>query len=258
VRVSPRAVCHNNAVGLTIYYKGKLNDPSKIGEVIEAIDAFCKRVGWKCKPYSEQISGVVLLRPEVSCDGQKSKRDPDEEPWPEPPPGADSFMARVSSRRPPNLIEETIRGVIITVAKVGQVQITFDSTGRLCRYMEIPDFAIHNAIPETSHWAAMPLWADTTGAVELHVGLCALFRMLQDRYIDNLKISDETGYWKAGNLKRLREHHMGMSALIGIFNQPENLNVFLEAAGLPPVKKVHNPVVTSPPPKKPKRSRPVS
>lgn len=223
-------------MGIAIGYKGSLNDSSRLSEAMAEIDAFCKRNGWRCENWSEHYSGVLLLRPEVA-DGDVAP-EPNPEPWPDAPAEpTSSIRARVSRLRPPPLIEETCHGILAHPPGTEALMLAFNPSGRLCRYMELPEEIVINAIPDTVHYVAFPNWVKTTGAIESHVGICALFKMLRKKFIRNLKITDDTGFWKSWNYERLCEEHEIMGSFGRLMRQPETLNVILRAAGLPELDK---------------------
>lgn len=50
-------------------------------------------------------------------------------------------------------------------------------------------------------------WVKTTGRIEEHVLIVTLPRHLKERYIRDLEVSDEGGYWETMDLERLKQEH---------------------------------------------------
>ncbi len=210
-------------MGIEIRYKGSLDDPSRLDDALEAIRAFCRRAGWRFEELSEQYSRVLIVRQEVADGDEEDPTDP--EPMP-PLTDANRYgdltiSARVSRNRPPDLIEETCRGLFVDVAELGRLELRFNGRGRLCQYYELSPRVIHNAIPDTVHYIAYPLWAVTSGRWQGHVNLCELFRMLKKNFMSNLAVEDDTGYWDSGDLAKLRGEHWVMEAFSAPLKDPE-------------------------------------
>ncbi|MBI4910735.1 MAG: hypothetical protein HY820_44385 [Acidobacteria bacterium] len=247
-------------MGITINYKGALDDPSRINEALKEIRAFCKRVGWSYTNHSEHISGVELHTQE-EADGVVKIKPRKDDPWPEEKEKSKfSLRARVSRKYPPPLVEEVVRGVLVHAPGTETLRLVFNKKGRLCHHMELPVEVIIDALPDTIHYMAMPGWVKTTGAVESHQKICELLHMLKEQFMSKLQVSDGTGYFKTGNLKKLRQEHGMMSGLIDFFSDPRMLNPVLRMAGLPEVAKdtkvATNVDIPAPPMTKPRKRKP--
>ncbi len=147
---------------------------------------------------------------------------PNAEPWPELPEGETGLRGRVSRLHPPPLIEETARGVIALPPDTDSLRLVFDGSGRLVRY----------AMPDTNHYAAFPNFVKTTGAIESHVSICVLLRLLNGKFMNDLEVTDDTELWNTWNAKALERKHAEMRALIGIFRQSKDQGGLLRKLGV--------------------------
>jgi len=50
-------------------------------------------------------------------------------------------------------------------------------------------------------------WVKTTRRIEEHMLIVTLLRHLKERYIRDLEVSDEGGYWETMDLERLKQEH---------------------------------------------------
>jgi hypothetical protein len=219
-------------MGISIAYQGSLSDSSRLEEALSDVRNFATRVRWRCDDFSEHYSGVVLVT-QAEADGDSGTRlkDPNPEPWPETTEKY-GLSARVSKRHPPRLIEETVRGVFVTPPDTESLRLAFDSNGRLTKYWDIPAELVINAIPDTNHYIAFHHFVGTSGAPASHAALCLLLRMLKQKYMKNLQVSDSTGFWKTANLERLKLDHAQMSTLLGLFGGSKDLSALLRTIGL--------------------------
>ena len=218
-------------MGICISYRGSLSDPATFDEAILEIRGFCSRAGWRCVDFSEHYSGVVLTT-QAQADGDPGTKVRNPEPWPELPDGETGIRGRVSRLHPPGLIEETARGVIVTPPDTESLRLVFDRNGRLVQYMEFPAFLVIDALPDTVHYAAFPHFTKTSGAPATHVALCLLLDMLKQKFMKNLKVTDDTGFWKARNIERLERRHAEMSGLLGRFRESKDLAGMFRALGV--------------------------
>jgi hypothetical protein len=148
------------------------------------------------------------------------------------PKGQYGFRARVSKLHPPPLIEETVRGVVVMPPDTESVRLVFDRTGRLVRYTDVPAKLVINAVPDTIHYLAFPHYVKTSGSPVSHAAICALLRMLQRKFMTNLQVNDDTGYWTTGDIEILVREHAEMGAVLGIFNEFKNVGAMLRALGV--------------------------
>jgi hypothetical protein len=218
-------------MGICISYKGSLSDPRMLDKALDEVRGFCRRAGWPCEDFSEHYSGVALTTQAEADDdpGAKPKHPP--EPWPETKEKY-GLRARVSKLYPPGLIEETVRGVMVSPTDTDSLRLVFDKNGRLVNYMELPVDIVINAIPDTAHYIAFPHFLKTQGAPASHAALCLLLRMLKQKFMKNLIVKDPTRFWATGNFARLEREHAELGAIIGLFRTSKNLGGLLRAMGV--------------------------
>jgi hypothetical protein len=218
-------------MGIIISYEGSLTDPSTLDEAISEIRGFSARAGWRCDDFSEHYSGVLLWT-NLQQDGGPGAEERDPEPWPELPPGQFGLRARVSKLRPPTLLEETVRGALVRPPGTESLRLAFNSSGRLTAYIEVPAELVINALPGTSHYIFMPHWVKTSGAPASHAGICLLLRMLKQRLMTDIKVSDETGFWDTWDVRRLSRKHGEMAAFLNVLRESKNIDGLLRELGL--------------------------
>jgi len=219
-------------LGICIYYQGSLNDPSRSGEALQDIRSFCESVGWPCKDFSEVYSGVAISTQEERDNPRKQEADPDEEPWPERPEGSYGPMFRIRRKRPPTLLEETVSGVYACPPNSESVRLVFDKTGRLVNYLDIPTDCVLNALPDTVHYFAFKHFVKICGDPVEHVAVCLLLKMLRDKHMSDLKVSDDTNFWNTWDFEELSSSHAQMGALIGAVQKSFESGALLKALGV--------------------------
>ena len=223
-------------MGIVINYRGTLNRLEDIDALIADVRQFSETIGWRYNEIHEHISGVALN----STDSFMKPRVVKEEP-PEPPPSTTPAQSSESSSgltikvdpATAILLEETARGINVHPPDTDSLSLTFDSKGVLCRYMEMPDQCVHGPLKGQSHYFCFPLFCKTTGAVEQHIAICALLKLLRQKYISDLQVTDETGFFESGNLKQLERSQGAMASLIGSMRRnPEFLKALFAATGM--------------------------
>ncbi len=182
--------------------------------------------GWPCKDYSEHYSGVAVYTQEEADNPKPSTADPDEEPWPENLQGRGGMLVRVSRRRPPPLLEETVSGVYVCPPNSESVRLVFDRSGRLVHYHDTPPEMVLNAMPDTAHYIAFRHFVKICGSPKEHAIVCLLLRMLKDKHMKDLQVTDDTGYWESGDFEDMEMRHVEMLLLIAALRQS------LEKAGV--------------------------
>ena len=221
-------------MGIVISYKGTIDDMARLDSLIADVRLFCQQTGWEYTEVSEQISGIALNTASEFM-GRQRKRKPKAEPekWPEEETyDAGSLKLRFDSKNP-DLIEEAYRGIVAHPPGTESLALTFDGQGRLCHFIDVPQPWVKGPLRDQKHYLCFPLFCKTTGELDQHIAICVLLRMMRDSYIKDLKVDDETGYFKSGNLTKLRQGHAVMAGLIGaVKNSPALLKAVLKAAGV--------------------------
>jgi hypothetical protein len=76
------------------------------------------------------------------------------------------------------------------------------------------------------------LWVKTTGAIESHIQICELLHHLQEKYISDLTVKDDTDFFHNGDERQLRREHKLIGGLIDLFNSPAGGKAIANALGL--------------------------
>ncbi len=58
-------------MGITIHYRGQLEDPASLARLVQEIQLACGRLGWPCRAIDERIIGVA--------EHARFQEDPDDE-----------------------------------------------------------------------------------------------------------------------------------------------------------------------------------
>ena len=186
-------------MGICISYKGSLSDPSRLEEAIAEVKKFCVRAAWRCEDWEEHVSGLLLAS---------------------------------KGRAKPKLIEEDLRGVYVCPPETESLRLVFDSKGRLAHYLELLEEMIKDPIPGTTYYLAMPNYCKTNGEPDVHLRMCLLLRILQAKFMPDLKVQDDTNFWKTGNFEKLCKEHLAMGLFIQSMNDPKKATEFLRSMGV--------------------------
>ena len=167
-------------MGICINYNGTLDDPTRLDEVLDKIRDFCKAAGWECHEASDHFSGVIGVPHEMM------NHNPADGPRP------DLKHIWDMTKRPPQLIEETVRGVLVVPPDTEWVRLKFDQRGRIVDYWEMTADQFIGGIAGETHYMALALFCKTAGpsfesSIDSHIGICALLKMLEP-YMSNLHV----------------------------------------------------------------------
>ena len=220
-------------MGIVIGYRGTLNELSSIDGLIADVRLFCQQIGWEFTEVADPISGIALSTADDFMGGKRKKKSLPSEKWPkEETVDMGSVKLRFDHKNP-TLIEETWRGIIVNPPDTESLVLAFDGKGRLCQYLPVSQTWVIGPLKDQPHYMCFPLFCKTTGATEQHIAICVLLKMVRDKYIKDLKVNDDTGYFKSGNVKKLEEEHGYMAGFIGAMKQDPNfLKSVFKAAGI--------------------------
>ena len=185
-------------MGIVINYSGTMNDMAQIDGLIADVREFCEKAGWPFDEVADPISGVALMTPEDFMGG-RSRKKTNRNNWPEEDVFRKGGMTIFFDSKNPILLEETLRGIMAHPPGTDSLMLTFDGKGRLCNYSPLPQDCVRGRLRDLTHYFCFPLFCKTTGETEQHMAICLLLRMLRDRYIKDLKVDDETGFFKSVN-----------------------------------------------------------
>jgi len=167
-------------MGITIHYSGKLDDPRVLPELLLAAEHFCFQHKWKYDRIDERIIGMVERW--VPSDGE------------------------VQTITAP--IDDTLRGIIIHPHRESEsVFLTFNQHSELRFYM-----------PERTpgrYWEQTLFFTKTQFApLDIHISICELLHLIQDKYFQNLRVVDEGEYFETRDPARLAQNIGTLNAVM--------------------------------------------
>jgi hypothetical protein len=210
-------------MGVTISFQGRLDDPDRIGDLIQECKEHCRVLDWPCDEVDQHVVGQAYGyagEERVATDR----------------PGV--YQGRLAlSLRP---IDTRLRGLRIHPPGTETLSLTFDPTGQLVEYdampgpVEVPEHGIGITFrPAPGYWMEIVQnWVKTTGALQSHVLIVALLRLIRDRYMSGLEVNDDTGYWETRDVKALTAEHHKVEALLAGLRDPEAVKALLGMVGL--------------------------
>jgi hypothetical protein len=168
-------------MGITIHYHGKLDDTRVLPDLLLAARHFCFQRRWKYIDVDDRVIGKV-------------------ERW---IPSKGEEIKTVTSR-----IDDWQRGIIIDPHPESEsVWLTFNQQGELCFYM-----------PEAEpghYWEQKFLFTKTQFApLDVHISICELLHLIQDKYFPNLQVSDEGEYFETRDPAHLAQNFAKLNALM--------------------------------------------
>lgn len=175
-------------MGITIHYKGQLDDPARLPELLLGVKHFCFKRDWAYREIDERIIGQAerLIFNEVDASGQLEDSTPVE--WKDV-----YYDTEVLD------VDDHIRGLIIDVhPDCETVHLLFNRQGLLRSYApQSPGY-----YTEQQYFFAKTQFAP----IEVHVAICELLRFVKDNYMPGLKVTDEGWYWETGDREKLAMH----------------------------------------------------
>lgn len=154
-------------MGVTIHYRGKLDDPGRVGDLQRELADIAESIGWKWR---------VL-----------------EDDWSVPPSASlvhRNGHATISGHL-------GLRGIdLIPAGEASEpVSFLFIADGQLRSVMNVVLECEGQLAPETS-WVSVKTQFLSPDA---HIWIIGLFKYLKKHYLSNLEVSDEGGYWETGD-----------------------------------------------------------
>lgn len=213
-------------MGIAIDYQGSLDEPEKVSSFIADMQLRCQKLGWPCVEVNERIIGRAYYY--LGSEEAESEQ---------------AGMSTMSVAMGEKQVEDRIRGVRIQPPETETFVLTFNRDGKLVDYFALPGKMVNKPGPggysfisytrEPGYYIEHDYRSvKTTGRVEAHVLIVALLQYIQARYMSNLVVQDDAGYWESGDLEKLFKEHALMTALIDSFAKPESAKALLKMAGL--------------------------
>jgi hypothetical protein len=166
-------------MGVTIHYRGGLDDAAQLDAALAMLRAECEQRGWPYRAHDFSARGTF--------ETYSARSVPSDLPGVEDSV-VDTHYVEMDTRW---------RGLIIQPHPESEsLVMMFDpQTGRLMMLMDVPG----------GHSLSYHLFIKTQYApVETHVAVCEVLHRLQDEFgRENLRVNDESGYYDTGDLDAL-------------------------------------------------------
>jgi|AntRauTorckE5430_2_1112549.scaffolds.fasta_scaffold11425_2 hypothetical protein len=172
-------------MGLSLHYRGSLTDIRQITSLIDELEDIAKSLGWK----SQVLDGHWDRKPNARIERNSA--------------GVQDIVGNLG-----------LKGIILRVnEQCDPLYFCFSASGVLTSPLQV-------AISAAENYSVTPTWiavnTQTAGA-EVHAVITKLLRYLQEKYLHDLEVEDESGYWTSGDyqaiLEEMRQEISGIEAL---------------------------------------------
>jgi len=157
-------------MGITIHYRGRLNSPNMIDPLSEEVEDIARSLAWGLHRWEEDLSKPNTAR-------VLRRKD----------------HIEISGHVP-------LRGLTLFPHRHCEpVSLTFDRRGYLLD-------AFGMTLVSSGERKPGNIWLSTKtqfSPLEIHITIVQLFHYLKKKYIGNLEVSDDGGYWESGNIQDL-------------------------------------------------------
>jgi hypothetical protein len=172
-------------MGLSIHYRGTLTDKRQSAALLSELEDIGKSMHW----------------PTQVLDGH----------WDRKP---DARLERNSAGLPDVVGESGLKGVILQIHQdCAPLYFCFSASGVLTSPLQVAVSAVDN-------YAVTPNWITVhtqSAGPEMHAAVIRLLRYLQEKYLHDLEVEDESGYWESKDyadvLKELNQDRSGNEEL---------------------------------------------
>ncbi len=154
-------------MGITIHYRGKINTTADISKLVDDLEDFANELGWESQRMDEDWSKPNTAA--ISIDGD---------------------IARVTGHAP-------LKGIMLSPHKHCEpFVLTFNADGYLIGFVGMTLLAEGKTTPEKSSMSTKTQFAP----IDVHITLVKLLKYIKKRYISNLDVYDDGGYWDTGDI----------------------------------------------------------
>jgi hypothetical protein len=159
-------------MGLSIHYRGTLTDKRAIGRFIDEVEDIAKAMGWPYRILDEDWSRPPDVTLEFSSPGQATLM-------------GDAALKGISFLPHPQSED---------------VSLFFNASSILTCPLMVA-FSAEEGYPARVDWLSVKT---QYAGVETHVAIVRLLRYLQGKYLHDLEVHDEGGYWETNDLAMLQ------------------------------------------------------
>lgn len=153
-------------MGLSIHYRGTLTDKKQIYPLMDELEDIARSMQWTCRRFDEDWS-----------------RTPD---------------ARLSHEVPGQISiegEAGLKGVMLDLhEQCESLWLCFNASGALTSVLQVALLA-DEGYPSAPGWLSVK--TQFAGA-DIHIAIVKLLRYLKGKYLHDLEVEDESGYWQNG------------------------------------------------------------
>jgi hypothetical protein len=158
-------------MGVSIHYRGRLDDVGQLGKLCAELADLARAMGWECTPLDDDWDQPPDARLEVTSGG-----------------------ARIEGRL-------GLKGVLLTPnVEAESLSFLFDREGKLRSLLDMVSILEGTLNPEDACVSVKTQF----GGPQVHVWMIGLLKYLKKRYISDLQVSDEGEYWETGDIRILQ------------------------------------------------------
>jgi len=158
-------------MGVTIHYRGKIDDMAEVYKLTDDLEDFANELGWESQRMDEDWSKPNTAA--ISVEGD---------------------TARVTGHAP-------LKGIMLSPHKHCEpFALTFNSDGYLIGFVGMTLLAEGKTTPEKTVMSTKTQFAP----VEVHITIVKLLQYIKKRYISNLEVFDDGRYWETGDINELK------------------------------------------------------
>jgi hypothetical protein len=159
-------------MGVSIHYRGKMADISKIEVLCDELALVAEKMGWTCTRLDEDWSKPADATIEVTEKGSQ-------------------ITGHLS-----------LKGIAFSIhPKCESLRFFFDAAGNLCDPVSM--ISINQGVLKSEDvWIAVKT---QFAGPETHVWVVGLLKYIQEHYLPGLEVRDEGEFWETGNHETLKE-----------------------------------------------------
>jgi hypothetical protein len=180
-------------MGISIYYRGRINKMETIATLADELEDFAQSLGWRTQHWKEDFSTPNTAR--ISHERGE---------------------IRVVGHAP-------LQGISLFPHKECEpLWLTFDPNGYLVDVVAMATAAKGEKKPDKSWRSTKTQFAP----IEVHIGIVKLLQYVKRRYIANLDVLDDGGYWESGNVIELKRRFNSINHALDILQTALSANHF--------------------------------
>jgi len=172
-------------MGLSLHYRGSLTDKRQLDNLIDELDDMAKSVKWSI----QIMDGHWDRKPDARIERNST--------------GSHSIVGGLG-----------LKGLIIHIhEQCDPLYFCFNASGVLTSPLQV-------AVSAAENYAVTPTWINVhtqAAGKEAHAVIAKLLHYLQEKYLHDLEVEDESGFWHTGNFdlyKAAESNPEGSEALV--------------------------------------------